>query len=132
MQGESQRRLQSTLGDISSSIRGTDYANERNRMQGAVGMAPTIANQDYLDASQLLGAGAQVQGQEQANLSDAYGRFQEARDYPRQQLGTLGQGLGMNFGSSQTGPGANPLAQGLGGGLAAYGAYRGMRSGGGK
>ncbi len=130
MQGESQRQLANELGRVSTNLRGTDYANERGRMQGAVGMAPAIANQDYVDASQLMGAGERLQGQEQANLSDQYSRFQEARNYPQQQLATAGRGLGFNFGNQQTGPGANPWAQGLGTGLAAYGAYNMGSSGG--
>lgn len=126
--------LQSQLGENAANRSFTGYQNERNRMQGAVGMAPNIANQDYTDASQLYGAGATYQGQEQANLTDDYRRFTEARDYPRQQLDTMGRGLGMNFGSNTTatGPGANPLAQGLGGAMSAYGLYNTMQSGGGK
>jgi hypothetical protein len=38
------------LGDVSAQIRGADYARERGYMQSALGMAPTIANQDYTDA----------------------------------------------------------------------------------
>lgn len=137
MQGESQRRLQDSLGNISTQLRGGDYAAERNRMQGAVGMAPQIANQDYIDANQLMQAGGTLQGQDQANLTDAYSRFQEAQNYPRQQLATMGQGLGFNFGNTQTGPKANPWAQGLGAGMTAYSLYNNMgnsttSSGGGK
>lgn len=120
--GQSRYQLGDTLANISTQMRGQDYGNERNRMQGAVGMAPTIANQDYVDANALTNAGAAVQGQEQANLSDASGRFQEAQAYPYKQLSTLGQGLGMNYGSTSTGtqPGANPFAQGAGAGLSLY------------
>jgi hypothetical protein len=114
-----------TLGDLSSSIRGQDYTRERGFMQNALGMAPTLANQDYTDADRLLQAGAGFQGQEQANLSDAYRRFTEAQNYPRQQLATLGQGVGMNFGSTQTGPGQDPLAPLLSAGLMGAGMYFG-------
>jgi hypothetical protein len=125
--GESRYQLGDTLGKISTNLRGNDYAAERNRMQGAIGMAPTIANQDYIDASALMGAGAAYHQQEQANLSDAYSRFQEARNYPKDQLATLGQGLGMNFGSQTTGPGANKTGGALGG--AAAGASMGSMFG---
>jgi len=118
-----------SLGDIATNMRGQNYQAERGRMQGAIGMAPTIANQDYVDAGQLLNAGGAYQQQQQANLSDAYGRFREARDYPQQQLATLGKGLGMNYGSSTTQPGANPFGQALGTGLALYGGYKGIGSG---
>jgi hypothetical protein len=118
--GESRYQLGDTLGKISTNLRGGDYAAERNRMQGAVGMAPTIANQDYVDANALLQAGGAYQGQEQRNLADAYSRFTEARDYPRQQLATLGSTLGANIGQQVTSPGqaGNPLAGGMGGALA--------------
>lgn len=122
------------LGDLSARIRGADYGAERNRMTSSIGMAPTIANQDYFDAQQLIGAGQGFQAQEQKNLTDQYGRFQEARDYPQQQLATLGKGLGLNYGSSTSGAGSNGWGQALGTGLAAYGAYNGYgkSSGGGK
>jgi hypothetical protein len=126
-----QQNTASALGDISTQIRGQDYANERGRMLSAVGMAPSIANQDYVDADRLIGAGQGFQQQEQANLSDQYGRFREARDYPREQLGILGQGLGMNYGQSSTqSGGTNPLAQGMGAGLTLWGLNRNMTQGG--
>jgi hypothetical protein len=120
--GESRYQLGQTLGDISTSLRGGDYAAERNRMQGAIGMAPGIANQDYVDAQQLLSAGNAYQTQDQANKNDAYRRFQEAQNHPYKQLDTLGKGLGMNFGSTTTasGPQGSPWAGAAGGALAGY------------
>jgi hypothetical protein len=118
------------IGDIATTMRGNAYNAERGRMMAGVGMAPQIANQDYTDAQQLLNAGQAYQGQEQANLGDTYRRFTEARDYPQQQLATMGKGLGINLGSSTTGPGANPWAQAIGTGLALYGGYRGGAGGG--
>ncbi len=115
----------SQLGDLASGIRYQDYNNERQRQMAAVGMAPTIANQDYFDAQQLVNAGNAYQGQDQRNLTDQYQRFIEARDYPQQQLQTLGRGLGLNWGSTSTAPGSNGWGQALGAGLAAYGAYNG-------
>jgi hypothetical protein len=118
VQDSQQRNLLDSLGNISTQIRGTDYANERNRMQGAIGMAPSIANQDYTDAQALLQAGGAYQNQDQANLSDTYQRFLEARNYPKEQLATQGMGLGVNYGQTVTGPGANKTGGMLGGGLA--------------
>lgn len=112
------------LGNVSTNIRGQDYAAERGRQLSALGYAPSIANQDYTDAQQLINAGQGFQAQEQRNLTDQYGRFTEARDYPQQQLAILGRGLGMNFGSSVTQP-SNSTNQALGTALAAYGAYNG-------
>lgn len=118
-----------SLGSIAGNMRYQDYNNERNRQQSAIGMAPTIANQDYFDAQQLLGAGQGFQGAEQANLTDQYNRFLEGRSYPEQQLATMGRGLGLGYGSTQTGPGSNNLAQGLGTAMALYGAYNGYGGG---
>lgn len=50
------------LNDLATSIYGGDYQQERNRMQGLVGQAGGLANQDYIDLAQLGGAGAQVEG----------------------------------------------------------------------
>ena len=121
-----------TLGNISTNIRGTDYANERNRQVGAISQAPAIANQDYFDAQQLISAGDAYRSVDQANLDDTYSRWQSAQNYPKDQLATLGRGLGMNYGStSSTSLPNNSMNQILGGALAAYGAYRGGGSGGG-
>lgn len=134
-----QSDLLRNIGNASAQIRGNDYGQERARMASAVGQAPTIANQDYVDAQALQNAGQGFQQQDQANLTDAYQRFQQAQNYPQQQLATLGRGLGFNFGNTSTsiGPTANRGAQALGAGLAAYGAYNGggsssTSSGGGK
>lgn len=123
---------QRTIGDTSARIRGEDYARERGYMQNALGMALPLANQDYFDAGQLVTAGNAMQGQEQRQLDDTYRRFTEARDYPRQQLGTLGSALGLNMGRTETGPGTSGLGQALGAGLAAYGAYSSSQGGSGK
>lgn len=121
-----------SLGDVAGNLRYQDYNNERQRQMQALGLAPSIANQDYTDAQQLINAGQGFQSQDQRNLTDQYSRFQEAQNYPQTQLQTLGRGLGLNWGSTQTGPSANNAAQWLGTGLAAYGAYRGGSSGGNK
>lgn len=128
--GTAQGQLAEQLSNVATNLYGNDYANERNRMQTAVSQAPQIANQDYVDASALQNAGSTFQTQEQKNLADQYQRFTEARDYPQQQLNTLGKGLGMNYGSTgtSTGPGANGWSQGLGTAATLYGLY----SGGGK
>lgn len=45
-----------------------------------------LNNADYRNAGQLLGLGQQYQGQNQAELNDAYNRFAEKRAYPWQML----------------------------------------------
>jgi hypothetical protein len=52
-----------------------NYASERGMQQQALGMAPMLANQDYIDASQLFNAGAQMQGQNQALINEQIARY---------------------------------------------------------
>lgn len=127
-----QQNTAQQLGDISAQIRGADYSQERNRMSNAVNQAPTIANQDYIDASALQNAGGAFQAQDQRNLLDDKARFDEAKNYPKDQLATLAKGLGYNYGGSSTtsGPGSNGWAQALGAAATAYGAYSGAGGGG--
>jgi hypothetical protein len=110
------------LADSAMTLRGQDYSAERGRQQNALGYAPSIANQDYLDADRLTGAGAGFRSAEQANLNDDYSRFTEARNYPREQLGILGQGLGMNYGNTSTSKeSSNPWNTAIGAASAYYG-----------
>lgn len=125
-----QRQLVSQLGDISTQIRGGAYENERNRMQSAIGMAPTIANQSYVDANALLNAGGYQQQQTQAGYDANRARFEEARNAPLAQLGILGQALGgANYGGTTTSSqGSGGVKGAISGGLG--GAAAGMQIGG--
>jgi hypothetical protein len=104
------------LADSAMNMRYGDYSQERNRMMQGLSMAPTYANQDYIDATALQQAGQGFQQNQQAQLTDQYQRFQEAQQYPYKQLDTLGKGLGLNFGMTTTlqTPGTSPAATGLG------------------
>lgn len=119
MQGEQERNLVGELGRISSSMRGQNYANERQNQMSAIGQAPQFAAARYNDAQMLANAGAMNQQQNQRVLDDQYNRFAEERDYPLKQLQVMGGALGnMNYGGTTTstgGGGSNGLAQGLGG-----------------
>jgi hypothetical protein len=88
-------------------------------MQGAIGMAPTIANQGYVDANALLNAGSFQQQQQQAGYDANLARFNESRDAPLRQLGILGQALGgASYGNtSTTDPGKGGTAGAIRGGL---------------
>lgn len=118
-----QEAMARAMSETAGNLRYQDYGNERQRMFGALGYAPTFANQDYVDADRMAQAGAGFQAQQQAQLNDQYGRFQEARAYPQQQLETMGKGLGLNFGTQTTmqQPGTSPAATGLGTAAALYG-----------
>ena len=94
--------LQQNLGRVASDMRGNAYNQERSFMQQAMGMAPSFANQDYVDAQQLMNVGNQAQGFQQAAQNQNQQWINEAQNYPRDQLGLLGNALGMNQGSTQT------------------------------
>ena len=94
--------LQQQLGRVASDMRGNAYNQERSFMQQAMGMAPNFANQDYVDAQQLMNVGQQAQGFQQAAQNQNQQWFNEAQNFPREQLGLLGNALGMNQGSTQT------------------------------
>lgn len=79
-------------------------------------------------AGAQLGAGTLQQQTEQQRLSSLYGQYAQAQAYPYQQtqwLAGIGTGVGSQLGGTSNGqttaPAPNPLAQILGGGLAAAG-----------
>lgn len=80
-----------------------DYARQ---LQAALGMGQlgNEANSAIgTDLARLLTIGGAQQEQEQRYLDDAYSRFSEARDYPKEQLNILMAALGMSpYGRTQT------------------------------
>lgn len=115
MQGEQQRNLASSIGDIANRFRFQDYGmqaqlgeserarqfsggesqaqrdqgayeSERARQMAAIGMAPEFDAARYMDARMLQDAGAAGQSQEQKVLDDKFRRFTEEQQYPYQQL----------------------------------------------
>ena len=72
------------------------------RQQQAIGMAPTIANQDWTDLGQLMNAGGQMQGFNQANQNQNQQWWQEAQNFPQQQLDAYGRAIGINAGGTST------------------------------
>lgn len=90
------------MGDVASQMYGNAYAQDQNNRLQAMGMAPTLANQDYQDASQLLNAGQVLQDQEQQNRDFGYEQFQEAQNLPYKQLAAQAGVFGSNLGGSST------------------------------
>ena len=103
------------IGDLSAQLRaqGFDVASrnalaDRTGMQaGASGLLSAAgAGQGarMSDASALLGAGAQETGSRQKVIDAAMGKFEEARNYPVEQLNLLLASLGMSpYGKTETG-----------------------------
>ena len=113
--------LANAMGRISTDMRGNAYNTERGYMQQAIGMAPSFANQDYVDSQQLLNVGAQVQNQNQAAQNQNQAWFTEAQNFPMQQLQNYGSILGMAGGGggvqTQTQPDPSTASQVIGGAL---------------
>lgn len=99
---------------------------ERGYQQAAMGMAPNFANQDYVDANNLLNAGNQRQAFDQGQADQNYRWWQEAQQYPQQRLAAYGQALGVGGGgtSTQSAPDPSTASQLLGGGLTGAAIYK--------
>lgn len=110
------------LNDLATGIYGGAYDSERNRQQGALGVANSLANQDYVDLGQLGQVGAAREGfaQEQADSQGlALDRF----------LGRVSGDMGQ---TSYTGQSRNRASGAIGGGLLGYqaGSQMGAAAGG--
>jgi hypothetical protein len=101
------------LGDLSNTIYGGAYENERNRMQGVLPFAQQLGNQQYTDAAALGQVGAAQQDRAQTAL-DAPGAALD-QYLARISSGTMGS-------NTTTKSGGNKLA-GAAGGAAAGSAF---------
>ena len=106
-----------------------NWNQERNRMAGGIGGAMGNDSNYISNLMASMGYGDKTQGQTQRELDDQYQRWTEGQNWGRNQLGWLGQMLGMAQGSTsnvtQSGGygGINPAA-GLLGAASLYGAMR--------
>lgn len=107
MQQQQQSDLTKNLGNISSGMRFNAYNTERQNMQNALGMAPAYNNMQFGNAQALTQAGQLGQQNQQAQLSDAYQKWLEQRDWGVNQLGVLGNALGTLRGQGTTTQTAN-------------------------
>lgn len=101
-------------GDLSANIRAagydkalgqynTDQARKLNAATAMAGYADQGRNAIGQDVQRMMTLGQMQQAQEQRYLDDAYNRFTEARDYPKEQLNILLSALGMSpYGKTQT------------------------------
>jgi hypothetical protein len=126
--------LMKNLGRISTDMRSNAYNTERGYQQQAMGMAPQFAQNDYMDSAQLLNAGAQQQTFNNGYQAQQNQFFQDARNYPQQQLQNYGSNLGIsNTGgtTSQSTPNPSMLSQIAGGAATGVGLYNGLFGAGG-
>lgn len=116
-----QSELQRNLGRISTDMR----QGATNQWLGALGQVPGLANQDYIDAGQLMNVGNQAQNFTDRGNAQNYQWWQEAQNYPINRLNVLGNALGMNTGgtSTTTQPGVSPWSSVLGGAMTGAGLF---------
>lgn len=146
-----QEQLARQLGDISTGMRFNNYnqsagleqqrlnnqlalyGNERQQQANAMEFAPQLAQQDYLDAQNLLGVGDIYRQVDQQGLDMAYDDWLQYQQHPYKSLDVLASALsntvGGNASSVQSAPSpyaANPTASMIGTGLAGYGLLQGF------
>lgn len=131
-----QELLARGLGEQANQLYGQNYGMERGNQMGAIGQAPGLAASDYADASVLQGIGQQRQGLANQYLGMNQSTFDQAAQFPYEQLQRYGnvvsQGTGQ--GGTVTGPGPqqpqkNRLAGALGGALSGYSIGKGIGAG---
>jgi hypothetical protein len=116
-----QETLTRGLGEQANAIYGQNYTNERNNQLQAVGNAIPLAAADYADASVLQGIGQQRQGLANQYLGLNGNTFNQAANFPYEQLQRYGnvvsQGTGAGGTTTATGPAqqSNKFAGALGG-----------------
>lgn len=108
------------MANAANQIRFQNYGQERDRMMGGLGYAPSIYGLGYAPAQQMLGIGGTVQQQAQNQLNAAQQEFMRAQDWPFRTFQTAMAPFGTNIGGQQTttGPSGNAAAGLLGGALA--------------
>lgn len=97
------------------------YEGERNRQMQASSLAGGLYDTLGRGYQNMIGAGDLDRQSQQRYMDSLYGDFNEWRSYPQQQLSIYGGALGNvlgNHGGGQTatttGPGADPISQGIG------------------
>lgn len=102
---------------------------ERNRMMQATSMAPGLANQDYYDINQLLGAGGMYDDKYQQRLDENVRRWDFAQNEPYTRMQRYMQLIGGAIPGkveSKSSGGGSPFSQIAGLGLAGLGTAGGL------
>jgi len=116
-----QRALGSTMGNVASQMYGQNYAQERQNQMAATGMADRYGSAEYQDAMALMGVGDARQQQMQQMIDYDRSRWDQAWNYPQQQLNFMTGLIGGSPYQQQTGPNPNyvsPQQGALGGAMA--------------
>ena len=101
-----------------------DYQSDRANQQAAMGAAPSLANQDWIDLQNLTNAGQGIDAYNQSLVSAPINEWNYNQNLAYNKLAQymgllLGGGFGSQGTTSQTQPGTSPLNSllGLGGGF---------------
>jgi len=123
--GINQQVLADSLGSTYNNIYGSNYNNERNRMEQTLALAPQTSGMDYADLDRLGGVGSAIDQQSQANLTDQMNRYNYQQNLPEQNLQRYIAAIQGNYGAATTTNASqdvsgNPIAGAIGGGLLGY------------
>lgn len=129
LQGVQNRAFGDSLGQFANNLYGQNYQAERGRQLNAVQAAPSFAGArqafDFGNANALNSIGQQQQALGQNYLNADYAQFQEANNYPRQQLDVFASMFNPNLGRTATGTQSiNPTLGALGGAAGGLGMAR--------
>jgi hypothetical protein len=95
-------QLQQNLGNVAANMYGNAFnTNQANRLS-AIGMAPQIANQDYVNLGQMMNAGNTLQDNAQNPLDFAYQQFQDQQNDPYKKLQAMTGVMQGTAGSTTT------------------------------
>jgi hypothetical protein len=112
---------------MAANLYGNAYGQERNNMMQGLSLAPSIANQDYYDAGQLMNAGNMVQQQAGNVMQSDIDKWNYNANLPQQNLQNYMGFMGGNYGQNTNQTTKSPLYQApawqgaLGGAMAGYG-----------
>jgi len=131
LQGQQSRAFGDSLGQLGLGLYGQNFQAERGRQLGAVQAAPGFAGArqafDFGNANALNSIGQQQQALGQNYLNADFAQFDEARNYPRQQLDVFASMFNPNFGrTASASQSINPALGALGGAAGGLGMARSL------
>jgi len=129
LQGQQNRAFGDSLGQFGLGLYGQNFQAERGRQLGAVQAAPGFAGArqafDFGNANALNSIGQQQQALGQNYLNADFAQFDEARNYPRQQLDVFASMFNPNLGrTASASQSINPMLGALGGAAGGLGMAR--------
>lgn len=95
--------LSNSLGNLSTDIYGGNYQAERGRQLQAAGMAGIPGALEDRRIDMLSGVGGAIENQGRDIIADQKNRFDFYQNRPEQNLGTLAQLIGGNYGGESSG-----------------------------